>query len=231
MNHTEQRELFEEPKPRKQEILSTPPDLAGIFELSVEAFYAALYARMSEFPIEGEISRYIDKVRKTGGASNDRKAAAEAASDRGDPDVFTVLKAAGKVQHEIHRLIGLLRFSPAPGGVYTAHCSPDHFILPALAEHFTLRFGDTPWAIIDEKRSLCLYRAPGGQARLIPLSSFITAFAAEAESESSDAWEDLWRLYYRSVNNEARQNLALLRQFMPERYWKYLSEMKIIPSR
>lgn len=53
--------------------------------------------------------------------------------------------------------------------VYIARCSPDHHILPALAEHFTQRFGECPWAIIDEKRNLVLAREPGEEARLFPL--------------------------------------------------------------
>ena len=200
------------------------PHPADIFELSADAYYAALYAGMSELPIKGEISRFVEKVRKAGCTSSDaRSSAARAASDRGDPDVLVVIKAAGKVLHEIHRLMGLLRFRQDSGGVYTARCSPDHFILPALAEHFTLRFGETPWAIIDEKRNLCLFREKGGQARLVPLSASSLSFSA-AEDGKKDSWEDLWKLYHRSINNEAKKNLRLQRQFMPERYHKYLPE-------
>jgi len=204
--------------------LSGLPGLDGLFELSVDAYYTAIYAIMSELPIKEEISHFIKKVGKT----RDRKAADKAAFDRGDPDVHTVLKAAYKVQHEIHRLTGLLRFSPDNKGVYVARCSPDHFVLPALAEHFTLRFGETPWAIIDEKRRFCLYRDKYGEAILIPAmpdSAFGSCAQTEYE-EPADPWEELWRLYHRSINNEGKKNLRLQRQFMPERYHKYLPEMK-----
>jgi len=202
----------------KEESLETS-DVAGLFELSVEAYYAAIYARMSCLPIKNEISRYIEKVK----GSNERAIAEKTAFDRGDPDVLTVLKAAGKVQHEIHRLIGLLRFSPDNQGVYIARCSPDHFILPALAEHFTLRFGEMPWAIIDEKRGLCLRRGKDKPAKLTSATEMSPATDTE---NPGDHWEDLWRLYHSSVNNESRKNLNLQRQLMPERYQKYLPEMK-----
>ena len=190
-----------------------PPELEKLFELSADAYYAAVHALMSELPITEEISRFIEKV----GKARDRATAASIASDRGDPDVLAVVKTAYKVQHEIHRLTGFLRFSPDPNGVYIARCSPDHFILPALAPHFFLRFGETPWAIIDEKRKLTIRRLKNGEVRLEPESP-------EAENKKGDAWEDLWRLYHHSVNNEARKNLQLQRQFMPERYRKYLPE-------
>ena len=209
-------------------------DQGQLFELSINAFYAALYADLSELPIKAEIGRFVEKVKKAGneaagGSETARILADRAASDRGDPDVLVVLKASSKVQREIHHITGFLRFSPGPDGVYTARCAPDHFVLPALAEHFTLRFGETPWAIIDEKRGLCLSRKSGGQAQLAPASD-ITGEARpvttpEPAAGAVDHWEDLWRLYHRSVNNEARKNPRLQRQLMPERYQKYLVEM------
>jgi probable DNA metabolism protein len=171
-----------------------------------------------------------------------RHGAEQAAFDRGDPDVRTVLEAAYKARHEIDRLMGLLRFSPrswhgSPGGgpVYVARCSPDHYILPGLAEHFTRRFGDCPWAIIDEKRHLILFRQPGGEARLVPAAaghSPVPGHPAPDRGCPSDSgrptddFEDLWRNYHRSVNNPDRNNPALQRQFMPRRYWKYLPELQ-----
>jgi uracil-DNA glycosylase len=205
-------ELFEE-------LVETAPDISGIFELSVDAYYTALYAQMSCKPIKKEIAAFVEKVSRAG----NRDEAKRAATDRGDSDALVVLKEAGKVTHEIHRLIGLLRFSPDNNGVYTARCAPDNFILPALADHFTLRFGETPWAIIDEKRGLCLRKSNGSDAVLI-LSSSVLPEAA-IEKARTDPWEDLWRLYHKSINNESRKNLQLQRQLMPERYQKYLTEL------
>jgi len=205
-------ELFEEP-------VETAPDISSIYELSVDAYYSALYAQMSCKPIKKEIAAFIEKVSR----AKSRDDAKRAATDRGDGDVLVVLKEAGKVTYEIHRLNGLLRFSPDNDGVYTARCAPDNFILPALAEHFTLRFGETPWAIIDEKRGLCLRKANGSEAILLPSSS---AFPEAAiEKARTDPWEDLWRLYHKSINNESRKNPQLQRQFMPERYQKYITEL------
>jgi hypothetical protein len=49
-------------------------------------------------------------------------------------------------------------------------------------------------------------------------------FGQAVQEEAGDSWEDLWRLYHRSVSNESRKNLKLQRQFMPARYQKYLCE-------
>jgi probable DNA metabolism protein len=184
-----------------------------LFELSVNAFDAFVFAWLSEEPVLNEALRFARRAL----AQNERKEAERVASDRGDEDTRVVLETYWRVQHEAHRFMGLLRFSPDSEGVYTAHCEPDHFILPALAQYFTERFGQTPWAIIDEKRSLVLSRKPGKRAILVVCGEN----AAIAEG---DEWTDLWRHYHKTINNESRKNPRVQRQFMPERYWKYLPE-------
>jgi probable DNA metabolism protein len=166
-----------------------------------------------------------------------RRGAERAASGRGDPDTRAVLEAAYKTGRETDRLMGLLRFSPFPPGggsipggpVYVARCSPDHYVLPGLADHFTRRFGECPWAVIDEKRNLVLARIPGGEARIFPRTPGQGPAPRGPAPDSGyplDSWEDLWRNYYLSINNPDRNNPGLRRQFMPRRYWKYLPEIQ-----
>ncbi|GHT56330.1 hypothetical protein FACS1894109_04940 [Spirochaetia bacterium] len=214
-----------------------------LYAVSADAFDTFAAAWMSELPIEAEIIRFGFKTlaaakkaaaqktahapRRAAGKSapadwtageEARLGAARQAHDRGDADVRAVLAAAYKAAHEIDRMRGFLRFSPNEDGVYVARCAPDHFVLPALAFHFTRRFGEQAWAIIDERRGLCLSRNPGGEPRLFDLLS-------EPLPADNDPWTDLWRHYHRTINNESRKNPLLQRQFMPERYWKYLPEL------
>jgi probable DNA metabolism protein len=210
-------------------LLPDPFALGGavrdLFEKSPSAYADFVNAWMSEFPIEDAIVRFGLKT----------LISEHAAVDRGDPDVRKVLEAAFKAARETDRLMGLLRFSPSSGdsnaAFFTARCSPDHHVLPALAGHFTSRFGSTPWAIIDERRGVALIREQGKDP------GFVKAGAGnfgktghgrrgpdDPRDAAGDPWADLWRLYHRSVNNEARKNTGLQRQFMPVRYRKYLTE-------
>jgi hypothetical protein len=212
-----------------------------LFELSCTAHEAFVYGWMSEFPIETEIIRYAFGVLSAAGAADPyhrteperaREEAERASRNRLDPDTQTVLETAFKVGREIDRLKGLLRFTPGDKGVYTASCSPDHFVLPALAEHFCRRFAGSPWAIIDEKRRLVLLRPAGEDARLLPLDEWQARLhppesspcAAAARAGESDPWEHLWKRYFKTINNPSRENPGLQRRFMPRRYWKYLHE-------
>jgi len=128
--------------------------------------------------------------------------------------------ASSKAQREIHRMVELLRFVPDANGVFIAKCSPDYFVLPALGTYFTARFGEISWAVIDEKRGLCLRSQNGGQPELLNTKD-IDIYKTEKDT---DEWENLWKHYHKTINNESRDNPALQRQLMPKRYWKYLPE-------
>jgi len=198
--------------------------LQTFYELSVNAFSDFFYAWMSELPVESEIVNFARKVIAAGdvcrGSKEEKRAAAErAACDRTDENTLAVLSAANKVWHEIHRMQGLLRFFPNEQGCYVAKCEPDHLILPALGDYFTTRFGDTPWSIIDEKRNLCTSCQGAEEARTYHMDKPL------ATMQGGDEWEDLWKHYHKTINNEDRKNPKLQRQFMPERYRKYLPEM------
>lgn len=230
-------------------LLPEPADLDGaaelLYQVSADAYDALVYAWMSGFSLEVRALRYALKVlsaaqeaaRAVGAAESPaapgktlpwyireeaREGAARASRNRHDDDCRTVLAAAYQVAHEIDRLMGFLRFKPDVHGHYVARCAPDHFVLPALAPHFTQRFGDLPWAIIDEKRDLTLIRE-GRDCRIV--------VTEEVPSSWEDPWEELWRCYHRTVNIEGRNNPRLQRRFIPLRYRDYLSEFDRRPDR
>ena len=125
------------------------------------------------------------------------------------------------VWRETHRIMELLRFTPDSEGILTARCAPDNYVLPALGAYFLARFIELPWAIIDEKRGLCLLRKQGEKPQIIEWNE--TEENAKQEAET-DEWEELWKHYHKTINNEDRYNPKLQKQLMPQRYWKYLPE-------
>jgi len=186
-----------------------------LFKISIFAFSTVIHAWMSELPVHREILSYGRRVLTIG---------EKAASDHGYEDTRVVQAAAYKVLREYHRMMGFLRFTPDTGGVFTARCSPDHLVLPALGDYFTARFGDTAaWAVIDEKRNLCLSRKPGNHFNITFIEQPLSP--NENAKTGNDEWEKLWQNYHKTINNESRNNPDLQRQCMPKRYWKYLSEV------
>ena len=197
----------------------------NLFELSSNAFDNIMLAWLSELPVEREIIAYargiLAAAQDPNSLDDKRRAAGKAANNRTNADALTVLTTAYKVQIEVHRMMGLLRFSVNEDSEYIARCEPDHFILPCLGDFFTARFGNTPWSIIDEKRGLALSRKPRGQAKIIVLEES----AENLPAAKRDEWEELWKHYHKTINNEDRNNPDLQRQLMPKRYWKHLPEV------
>ena len=209
------------------------------------AAHALLYGFSEHSPVNppyGAIHRFLQKTvnAQEGKTASEegRRLAEQIRTDRLDPDTEQVQAAAFKVVREFDRLRGLLRFKPEPGrsrvagppenyepGVdkdrcYTARCAPDHFVLPLLGDHFWRRFGEQSWAIIDEKRNLILSSNNGKKPILHKHGNNLK------QKKSSDQLEDLWKNYFRSINNEERSNPGLQKQFLPDRYRKYLTEME-----
>jgi probable DNA metabolism protein len=89
------------------------------------------------------------------------------------------------------------------------------------------RFGETPWAMIDNKRHLrisCDTGQPGASGRTLELSSSTENTISFGKGQGGE-WENLWKHYHKIINNESRNNPELQKRFMPTRYWKYLSEL------
>jgi hypothetical protein len=240
-------------------LLPDPADLKGaagiLFQVSADAYEALVYTWMSGLPLEAPALRYAlgvlaaarEAVRaaESSGAGDGpadpglvpwytreeaRQGAEEAARNRGDGDCGAVLAAAYKVAREIDRLMGFLRFKSDERGRYAARCAPDYFVLPALAPHFARRFGDTPWAVIDERRGLALVRE-GGAPRLTAAGKGQKLWEGAGPEPGSkfragdqDPWEEIWRSYHRVIAIESRKNPRLQGQFIPRRYREYLPE-------
>ena len=130
---------------------------------------------------------------------------------------FTDLK--NRIYTETHRFKGFLRFMETEKGFYYACYEPDNDITELLVPHFTARL-QSPFIIHDIKRNI-LALCDGKRYKILnDGNNGVTVFM----SESEENFLDLWQQYYKSINIEERKNLRQMRNYMPERYWKNLSE-------
>ncbi len=133
------------------------------------------------------------------------------------PVVREVVPLTQKVGKEIHRLKGLLRFTEGEPPYLQAIMEPDYNILLPVALHFRRRLNAQPWIILDARR----HRAAAWDTRHLTFSTVSAAPAAP----TPDPIAHLWKTFYRTVAIPDRNNTVLRRQNMPERYWKYLTEL------
>ncbi len=143
------------------------------------------------------------------------------------PDVYFLHKVNRKVTLETHRLLGLLRFKDMGQFLYAA-ISPDHNILPLIADHFADRLAGERWIIHDLMRKLAIIYDGQNDKRQKSirdkwyLSDF--PYSLEEIADKDQHWPELWQLYFNRIGIEARLNPRLQSQFVPQRYRRYLLE-------
>lgn len=136
------------------------------------------------------------------------------------PAVFDMDNMRSRVTGELHNMKGFLRFMENDKGVLYAPYSPDNDITDLLAPHFAERLKNQKFVIHDIKRK---------KAALYDGNEIVVCYADGADvylSEYEQAFEELWRLYYKSVNITERPHDRQMKGYMPVRYWKFLPEKK-----
>ena len=146
-----------------------------------------------------------------------------------DEKIAHAMAIRKKVSKECERFLGILRFTELSNGVFYAACEPDHNIIPLIAGHFYERLSGTRWMIHDLRRGFAVYHSDGNMENVEftdELTSHLNMTALLGKSENEDDFAKMWRGYFKTIAIESRTNPKLQRQFMPQRYWKYLTEKK-----
>jgi len=140
-----------------------------------------------------------------------------------DAQINQVLKASKKTANEVHRYMGILRFSAQAGEIKYAQIAPDTHVIPMLASHFKKRFPNEPWIIHDTNRALILFHEPGS-LRLIDGEALL---GQPQQPTNTDPYKALWIKYFNSMTIDSRKNSDLQRQFIPLKRRKYMIELNL----
>jgi uracil-DNA glycosylase len=140
-----------------------------------------------------------------------------------DADVVRARAMAKAVSRDAHKMTAFVRFRAVRDGEdeqYVAWYEPDHYVLEREASFFAKRFAGMRWSILTPYASAHWDRerlafGPGAQL---------------GDAPRDDAIEAAWRTYYASIFNPARLNVRMMRQEMPQKFWRNLPEAHLIPS-
>ena len=178
-----------------------------ISSASLRKIYHAFLSEIDN--IETDIYKYIQLGFKLG--SNVDKHLTE---DR----VYKIQKISKKVGKEKHRLKGLLRFRKIKENMFYAPVEPDYNIIALLAPHFEKRLTNQNWIIHDRKRSIAvLYNTE--ESVITELEDIDIDY-----KEEELFYQKLWQEFFNTIEIKNRKNPELQKQYMPQRYWKYLVE-------
>ncbi|UNU73510.1 TIGR03915 family putative DNA repair protein [Moraxella nasovis] len=146
-------------------------------------------------------------------------------------DVMPVLKLIKMVGRERHRMQAFVRFEHMEQDVYFARVEPDFNVLPLLSNHFKNRYADQSWAIFDVKRGYGIFYDkddPNAEVQLITdVDENALVRPHDFHSEYEKKYQHLWQKYFTHVTIKERKNPKLHIQYLPRRYWKYLTEKNL----
>lgn len=180
-------------------------------KISQDALKNVYHAYLSEEPDAGTlIYRYLKLGWKMGGRVD---------LHLSDDTVFKVMDINRKLEFEVHRLMGFVRFRQVEGGIFYSAISPDNNVVELLAPHFAQRLSDQKWIIHDVKRELAaLYNKK---------TWMMSEFSAEdipGATEEESKYAGLWKEFFNTLAIPSRNNPKLQRQLLPRRYWEHLTE-------
>lgn len=158
--------------------------------------------------------------------------------DLGHLDVLELAQTVKSVHREKHRMEAFVRFEHTTDDIYFARIEPDFNVLPLIGEHFRQRYQDQHWAIYDLARGYGIYydksqstpTRPAKLQTITDLNDAVLRHPASIHSPDEQRYQRFWQGYFTNVNIKERKNTRLHRQYMPQRYWKYLSEKQILPN-
>lgn len=142
-------------------------------------------------------------------------------SDMSNDMVNKYLKLFNRVSFEVHRLKGLIRFRELRDNILYAPFEPDFNVINLLANYFKKRISDS-WIMHDKKRNIALLWN-GCDIKEFEICEAVDNLS-EIYSEREDDFQNMWRIFYKSIAIKERYNLKAKKNFMPVRYWKYLIE-------
>lgn len=151
-------------------------------------------------------------------------------TDFSHPDVLGLRQAAFKISREKEHMRQFVRFQKTTEGVYFAAVNPRYNVVPLVLHHFADRFADQKWVIYDINRHHGFYY---NLESIEEISYFKPVDQQTGQLHQGDLAEgeaiiqQAWQAYFSSVAISERANPELQRQYMPKRFWAYLTEMKI----
>ena len=158
--------------------------------------------------------------------------------DLGNLNVLELVQTVKSVAREKHRMEAFVRFELTTDDIYFARVEPDFNVLPLIGEHFRQRYQDQHWAIYDVVRGYGIYydkskstpSRPADLQTITDLDGAVLRNPASIHSEDEQRYQKFWQGYFTNVNIKERKNPRLHKQYLPQRYWKYLSEKQVLPN-
>lgn len=133
------------------------------------------------------------------------------------------LRIKDYVSRETHKYKGFVRFQELENHVLYAEIEPVNDILFLISNHFANRLNNEFWIIKDVKRSiLSIY----DNKKFVIVRDDEFVISTTNVSDKEEMFQELWKVFYKTIGIKERKNDRCRMNFMPKRYWKYILEVR-----
>ena len=141
------------------------------------------------------------------------------------PAVYDLFSMNRNIQNEYDHLRGFVRFSRMKEGILLGKIGPKNDMTVLLAPHFADRLPDENWILYDCGRSKAAVHQGGmGWVMVNAASEEWQARLNRATDEAE--YEDLWRIFQKTIAIRERTNLKCQMTMLPLRFRPYMLEFK-----
>lgn len=140
----------------------------------------------------------------------------------GQEAVLRVFDLQRNVGNEAHSFREFVRFHDSEEGILISRIRPKNQVLPLLAYHFSDRFPEENFVILDETHEMGLFHERGKQWYLAPLAWDV--LQRIWEQHQSAEYERLWKTFFHTIAIEERENYKCQRTMCALRYRDYMLE-------
>lgn len=140
----------------------------------------------------------------------------------GDTIVCRIFELKRNVWNEAHSFREFVRFHESKEGILISRIRPKNQVLPVLAYHFSDRFPEEYFVILDEVHEMGLFHEKRQQWYLAPLEKDVLSRIWEHRNISE--YEKLWKTFFQTIAIEERKNYRCQRNMCALRYRDYMIE-------
>ena len=127
------------------------------------------------------------------------------------------------VRRETHKMKGFLRFKVMKNNLLCASMAPENNIILPVSLHFSKRFKQEHFLIIDEKRKLYAFY---DTKRITILNEDNIKSLDLIPSLKEENFDVLWKTFFDTIGIKERENKRCQTNNMPKKYWQYMVEME-----
>ena len=139
----------------------------------------------------------------------------------GDDTVCRIFELKRNVGNEAHFFREFVRFHDT-GETLISRINPKNQVLPIIAYHFSDRFPEENFVILDEKHDMGLFHERRKQWYLAPLDREV--LDTIWEQRESGQYEQLWKSFFKTIAIKERENYNCQRNMCALRYREYMVE-------